>query len=293
MTITGHTAIAGVIGHPVTHSLSPVIHNAGFASLGVDWVYIALDLAPSRAQGGLEGMRAFGIKGLSVTMPHKTEMARLVDDITPEARRLASVNTLKLGDDGRITGYSTDGDGLVSSLQAAGVDVAGRSVVLFGAGGAGRAVLDALIRHGCEHVDIVNRTRDSAVVAAELAPAHCRAVAGEDRDAIIAAMDRGDLVINATSVGMGRSVDDPTASPVEASWLKADQVVVDLVYHPRRTALLRLAEQAGCTTVDGLGMLIHQAALQQQIWTGEFPDVTAMTGAANAALDLAASQAQQ
>lgn len=293
MTITGRTAVAGVIGHPVAHSLSPVIHNAGFASLGIDWVYIALDLAPNRAQAGLDGMRAFGVKGLSVTMPHKTEMARLVDHITPEARRLESVNTLKLGDDGRITGYSTDGDGLVSSLQAAGIDVAGRSVVLLGAGGAGRAVLDALVRHGCSHVDIINRTMDSAVAAAALAPARCRAVAGDDRHAVAAAFDRGDVVVNATSVGMGRSADDPAASPVEASWLKPEQVVVDLVYHPRRTALLRVAERAGCTTVDGLGMLIHQAALQQQIWTGEFPDVGAMTRAANAALDLAASQALQ
>jgi len=293
MTITGRTSVAGVIGHPVLHSLSPVIHNAGFSSLGVDWVYIALDLAPNRAQVGLEGMKALGIRGLSVTMPHKTEMARLVDDISPEAERLMSVNTLKLSDDGRVTGYSTDGDGLVSSLRAAGVALEGRSVVLFGAGGAGRSVLDALIRHGCSHIDVVNRTRDAAVAAASLDPSRCDAVAGDDRRAIVAAMERGDLVINATSVGMGQAPNDPLASPVETTWLRPDQVVVDLVYHPRRTALLHLAEEVGCSTVDGLGMLVHQAALQQQIWTGQFPDVAAMTLAANAALDLAASQAQQ
>lgn len=293
MKITGRTAIAGVIGHPVTHSLSPVIHNAGFASLGVDWVYIALDLAPNRAQDGLGGMRALGIRGLSVTMPHKTDMARLVDDISPEARRLQSVNTLALGADGRITGYSTDGDGLVSSLQTAGITLEGRSVVLLGAGGAARSVIDALIRHGCARIDIINRTYDAARSAGDLAPSQCFAVAADDRDGVVAAMGRGDLIINATSVGMGQLADDPAMSPVDPALLTSPHVVVDLVYHPRQTALLRVAAEAGCTTVDGLGMLIHQAALQQRIWTGELPDVAAMTRAANDALDQQASQSLQ
>lgn len=293
MMITGRTAIAGVIGHPVDHSLSPVIHNAGFASLGVDWVYIALDLAPNRAQDGLEGMRALGIRGLSVTMPHKTDMARLVDDISPEARRLQSVNTLALGTDGRITGYSTDGDGLVSSLQTAGVTLGGRGVVVLGAGGAARSVIDALVRHGCGHVDVINRTLEAATAAANLAPTQCSAVAADDRGAVVAAMSRSDLIINATSVGMGQAAHDPAMSPIDPALLTSEQVVVDLVYHPRQTALLRAAAEAGCATVDGLGMLIHQAALQQRIWTGELPDVSAMTRAANDALDQQASQSLQ
>lgn len=282
MNITGRTAVAGVVGHPVRHSLSPVIHNAGFASLGMDWVYGAFDLAPGAASEGLAAMRALGIRGLSVTMPHKTEMARLADEISPAAARLESVNTLTLQDSGRIRGDSTDGDGLVSSLRAADIDVAGRRVVLLGAGGAARSVLDALLRHGVSRVDIANRTVAAAERAAALDPLRC-AVVG-DGSAVADAVSTGDLIVNATSVGMDRSPEDGTASPIEPDWLKTHHVVVDLVYHPLETALLRGAAQRGCRTVDGLGMLIHQAALQQQIWTGHFPDVGAMTAAARAAL---------
>jgi shikimate dehydrogenase len=235
-------------------------------------------------------MRALGIRGLSVTMPHKTEMARLVDDISPDAERLNSVNTLLLNPDGRIAGYSTDGDGLISSLRSAGITVQGRSVVMFGAGGAARSVADALVRHGCAHLDIVNRTLDAAQAACRLVPQYSSAVAASDTEAVADVMSRGDLIINATSIGMGRPSDDSTASPVDHSLLRPQQVVVDLVYHPRQTAFLTLAARAGCTTVDGLGMLIHQAALQQQIWTGQFPDVEAMTRAAHEALET--SQAQ-
>lgn len=293
MNITARTSVAGVIGHPVTHSLSPVIHNAGFASLGVDWVYIALDLAPNRAQECLVGMRALGIRGLSVTMPHKTDMAHLVDEISPQARRLMSVNTLSLGIDGRITGESTDGDGLVSSLQAVGISPAERSVVMFGAGGAARSVADALLRHGCAHLDIVNRTLASALVICDYAPDRCAAQSTNDQAAVAAAMQRGDLIINATSIGMGRPATDSTAIPFDPALLRPNQVVVDLVYHPLETALLHCAAAVGCTTVDGLGMLIHQAALQQQLWTGQFPDVQAMARAARAALDGSTSQAPQ
>lgn len=282
MKITGRTSVAGVVGHPVRHSLSPVIHNAGFASLGADWVYGAFDLAAGAAASGVAAMRTLGIRGLSVTMPHKTEMARLVDEISPAAARLSSVNTLTLDDDGRVRGDSTDGDGLVSSLRAAGVHVDGRRVVLFGAGGAARSVLDALLRHGAAHVDIVNRTPAAAERAAELDPRRC-AVVGELMSAA-EAVAAGDLIVNATSVGMDRSPDDPEASPIEEDWLNSRHVVVDLVYHPLETALLRRASRRGCVTVDGLGMLIHQAALQQQIWTGLLPDVGAMTAAAVAAL---------
>jgi len=281
MTITGRTTVSGVVGHPVGHSLSPVIHNAGFASLGVDWVYGAFDLAPDAASDGLAAMRALGIRGLSVTMPHKTEMARLVDEVSPAAARLESVNTLTLEDSGRIRGDSTDGDGLVSSLRVVDIDVAGRHVVLLGAGGAARSVLDAFLRHGAARVDIVNRTATAAERAVALDPQRCSVV---DSTSVAEAVLASELVVNATSVGMNRSPDDPTASPIEGDWLRAHHVVVDLVYHPLETALLRVAAQRGCRTVDGLGMLIHQAALQQQIWTGHFPDVGVMTAAAKAAL---------
>lgn len=284
MRITGGTAVAGVIGHPVTHSLSPVIHNAGFASLGVDWVYVALDVEPGRAPQALEAMRTLGIRGLSVTMPHKTDMAALVDAASPTAARLASVNTLTLEADGTIRGDSTDGDGLVSSLRTRGIDVDGLRVVMLGAGGAARSVVDALVRQGARRVSVVNRTLAAAEVAAELDPERCEALAADDVDAVAGIVAGADMVINATSVGMNRPAEDPSALPLDVAFLTSRSVVVDLVYHPIETALLRRASQRGCATVDGLGMLIHQAALQQEIWTGHFPDVAAMTAAAVAAL---------
>lgn len=284
MQISGRTAVAGVIGHPVSHSLSPVIHNAGFASLGLDWAYVAFDVAPDRAGDALEAMRTFGIRGLSVTMPHKTDMARLADVVSPSSARLASVNTLTLEPEGRIRGDSTDGDGLLSSLQTVGIDVAGRRIVILGAGGAARSVVDALLRREAGRVVIVNRTWSSARIAADLDAERCDAVVADDRGAVADVVSGADLVINATSVGMNKPADDPSGSPIDVDLLTPQQVVVDLVYHPIETGLLRAAAERGCTTVNGLGMLIHQAALQQEIWTGHFPDVGAMTVAATAAL---------
>lgn len=284
MKISGRTAVAGVIGHPVSHSLSPVIHNAGFASLGVDWAYVAFDVLPDGALQALEAMRSLGIRGLSVTMPHKSDMARLADVVSAPSARLASVNTLTLEPDGRIRGDSTDGDGLVSSLRANGIEIAGRRIVMLGAGGAARSVVDALVRHDAERIVIVNRTFPAARTAADLDPGRCDAVAADDRGAVGDVVADADLVINATSVGMNDSSEDPSRSPIDVDLLEPRHVVVDLVYHPLETALLRAAAGRGCTTANGLGMLIHQAALQQKIWTGHFPDVVAMTTAATAAL---------
>lgn len=270
--ISGATRVAAVIGSPVQHSLSPVLHNAAFAQLGVDWVYVAFPVHTGEAQHALDAMRTFGLGGLSVTMPHKEAIAAAVDSLDPAAAALRSVNTVVPQADGTLRGHSTDGDGFVASLAAARIDVAGRHVALLGAGGAARAIADALARHGVAQVSVVNRTRSSAEVTAELA-GDVGAVA--EPQAIRAA----DIVVNATSVGMGGD-----ELPCDPSWLRAGQVVADIVYHPRDTALLRAARVAGATTVDGLGMLLHQAALQQQLWHGHLPDVAVMAAAAERAL---------
>ncbi len=266
--ITGATRIAAVIGSPVRHSLSPALHNAAFQQLGIDWAYAAFEVAPGDAPAALAAMRVFGLGGLSVTMPHKEAVAGAVDALDPAAAALRSVNTVVPERDGSLKGYSTDGAGFVASLAAAGVVVAGRSVCVLGAGAAARAVIDALARAGAARVTVVNRTPAAAEQAASLAGA--AGVVGVAADVAAA-----DIVVNATSVGMGSQ-----ELPCDASWLSAGQVVADLVYHPRRTALLQTARAAGATTVDGLGMLVHQAALQQQLWHGSLPDVTAMAAAA-------------
>jgi shikimate dehydrogenase len=281
-TPTAATQVAAVIGAPVRHSLSPVIHNAAFAAAGLDWVFVALEVAPGRAADAVAAMRVLGLRGLAVTMPHKHAVSVAVDEVDQAAAALRSVNTVVLRDDGSTFGASTDGAGFVASLEAAGHTVAGCTFAVLGAGGAARAVVDALGRAGAADVAVVNRTADRAYEAAALAAAGRVADASAVRDA--------DVVVNATSVGMngtdasGADLDGGDTMPCDPASLRAGQVVVDLVYHPLETQLLRAARRAGAATVDGLGMLVHQAALQQRWWTGHVADPAVMRDAALAEL---------
>jgi len=266
--ITGATTVAAVIGSPVRHSLSPALHNAAFEAAGVPWVYVAFDVAHGDASHALDAMRALGIGGMSVTMPHKEMVAANVDELDPAAAALRSVNTVVRTPQGALKGYSTDGAGFVASLAEAGVEVVGRSVVVLGAGAAARAVIDALARAGATTVTVVNRSVDRAQEAAALAGSAGRVGVVDDVTA-------ADVVVNATSVGMAS--DD---LPLDAAMLRSGQVVADLVYHPLETALLAAARAGGAIAVDGLGMLVHQAALQQELWLGVKPDTAVMRAAA-------------
>jgi shikimate dehydrogenase len=276
--ITGATSIAAVIGSPVRHSLSPAIHNAGFASLGVDWAYVAFEVAPGGGRDALQAMRSLGLGGLSVTMPHKETVAESVDQLAPAAAALHSVNTVVRLGDGRLEGHSTDGAGFVASLAAAGVEIAGRSVAVVGAGAAARSIVDALARHGAASIAVLNRTPARALAAAELAGAMGRV--GSEDDIV-----SSDIVVNATSVGMA-TADPATADmatqvvPFDPALLRSGHVVADLVYHPLETALLVAARAVGALAVDGLAMLIHQAVLQQELWVGMRPDADVMRAAA-------------
>ena len=284
--ISARTRVVGVIGHPVRHSLSPVIHNAGFRSTGVDYAYVAFDVAPGAAAAALDALRVLDLAGLSVTMPHKADVARCVERLVESARRLDSVNTVEVESGGGLRGHSTDGDGLVASLSHSDVDVSRRKISVFGSGGAGRSVVHSLAAHGAAEIHVINRTVSSAQRAAELADGRAVAHSSADGRVVRDAVATSDIVINATSIGMGARVDGELESsdlPFDPALLTSKQTVVDLVYHPIETPLLRAARDRGCRVVDGLGMLVHQAALQQVIWTGERPDVEEMTRAARQA----------
>jgi shikimate dehydrogenase len=267
--------IAAVIGSPVAHSLSPAIHQAAFDAADVSWTYTAFDITDAAA--ALSAMRLLGLAGLSVTMPLKEDVALAVDRLDPAARVLHSVNTVSWDGD-ELVGSSTDGAGFVASLAAAGVTVDGAQISVIGAGGAARSVIDALGRAGAADITVLNRTRDRAEHAASLSKA---ASVG-----IVSDITRADIVINATSVGMGVSVDDATDADMacDPALLRSGQVVADLVYYPLETAWMRAAADVGAITVDGLGMLVHQAALQQLQWLGTMPGTTAMRIAAEAEL---------
>jgi shikimate dehydrogenase len=275
--------VAALIGSPVEHSLSPVIHQAAFDAAGVAWTYAAFDVTAGSAADAIRAMRVLGLRGLSVTMPHKHDVAAAVDRLDPAAEALASVNTVSWDGD-ELVGSSTDGWGFVNSLTEVGIDVAGTRVAVIGAGGAARSVIDALGRAGAGSISVVNRTAERAVAASSLALV---ATVGSDGD-----IAGADIVVNASSVGMGVDPADATPSdlPCDPALLHPGQVVVDLVYHPVQTAWLSRAADVGARTIDGLGMLIHQAALQQVAWLGTMPDVAVMRGAAlNAIADQAAS----
>jgi shikimate dehydrogenase len=272
--IVGSTRVAALIGHPVAHSLSPALHNAAFRAAGADWVYVAFDVVPGDADRALDAMRTLGLGGLSVTTPHKEHVAEAVDLCSPAARALSSVNTVVSLSDGRLEGHSTDGDGFVASLREAGSDPAGCRVLVLGAGAAARSVIDALGRAHVTEVVVVNRSDARARHAAELAGGVGRV--GDLNDVVSA-----DIIVNATSVGMGT---DAHESPVPAHLLRSSHVVADLVYHPLETPFLVMARAAGARTVDGLGMLVHQAALQQQLWLGVAADPAVMRAAALAEL---------
>jgi shikimate dehydrogenase len=277
----GRPRVAGVIGHPIGHSLSPAIHNAAFRACGLDWTYAAFDVPAGSGGDAVRAVRALGLVGLSVTMPLKEEAAAAVDRLVGAADVLGAVNTVTLDEAGVLVGESVDGGGFLDSLADHGVDVAGRRAVVFGAGGAARAVVLAMAGAGAGSIVVVNRSPDRGVAAAALGGSSASAVASGDltEDVVGAA----DLVVNATPQGMaGTGLAGVTV--VDPAWLGPRHTVVDLVYRPLETPLLRAASERGARPVDGLGMLVHQAARQFRRWTGLDPPVEIMFEAARGPL---------
>ena len=268
----GATRLAAIIGDPVRHSLSPVVQNAAFRALDLDWAYVAFEVPAGRGAAAVAAMRALGIAGLSVTMPHKSDAAGAVDRLTLTAAALQAVNTISWEDDA-LVGSSTDGDGFLDALRIdEGFDPAGRRCVVLGAGGAARAVVHALGDASAADIVVVNRTTARAEAAVAMAGEVARVGSAEDaRDA--------DLVVNATPVGM-----DGHSLAVDARHFRAGQLVVDLVYHPAITPLVKAARDAGAGAANGLGMLVHQAGHQLRTWTGKEPPLAVMAAAARAAL---------
>ncbi len=271
---SGTTRVAGVIGDPVRHSLSPAIHNAAFAEAGLDWVFVAFEVADGDAPAAIAGARALGVDGLSVTMPHKATVIEALDRLSPTAATLGAVNAI-VREGTEFVGHSTDGAGLVDSLAYdEGFAVAGKKCAVLGAGGAARAVILALAEAGAEEVVVINRTPQNAERAAELAGARGRVGGAES-------IVNADLVVNATPLGM---VGHAERSAVDPALFHSEQLVVDLVYAPPITPTIQAARAAGAHAVGGLGMLVHQAAHAFALWTGHDAPLPAMSAAAMAAV---------
>ncbi|WP_417913477.1 shikimate dehydrogenase [Candidatus Electronema sp. TJ] len=257
--INGSTELFGIIGNPVRHSLSPAMHNAAFASLGMNRVYVPMPV--NDVAQAMSGLRSLGFRGASVTVPHKEAVIPFLDELDPVADKIGAVNTLLLRQDseGRtiVRGFNTDWLGANAALAAAQVELRGKRVVVAGAGGAAKAVGFGLIEAGAEVV-ITNRTAESGQELAQWL--NSEFIALDDLPWLTA-----DVFINTTSVGMEPNTEGIIIPPHLLSKFSA---VMDIVYAPLETRLLNKAKTAGCRTVDGLAMLLHQGAEQFRIWTG-------------------------
>ncbi|MCG8424539.1 MAG: shikimate dehydrogenase [Proteobacteria bacterium] len=276
--VNAKTAIAAVIGSPVAHSLSPVLHNAAFAAAGIDAVYVALRVAPSDLAAAVAGFRACGFMGASVTVPHKERIAGLCDALASPADQIGAVNCLvfeRRGDELFTVGHNTDAGGFVDSLaREAGVDPAGCRAVILGAGGAARAVGAGLADAGAAHIDVVART-----------PSRVDWIAARPwAEDTLGELCRGcDLVVDCTSTGLSPDRESEIPAPVPVDLLADDAVVASLVYH-RQTELLARAHRRGLRTLHGAGMLVYQGARAFELWTARPAPVDAMWKAMRTAL---------
>ena len=281
--LSAATRVAAVIGDPVRHSLSPTLHNAAFAALGLDWVYVAFPVPPGRGGAAVAAMRLLDLAGLSVTMPHKAGVVGGLDRLGPTAARLGAVNTISwaTGPDGpELVGDSTDGAGFLDALRGDdGFDPTGRRCLVLGAGGAARAVCLAMAEAGAARVRVVARRAEAAEACAALAgPVGLPVGPALLADSIV----DSDLIVNASPVGMSSGDGLPFA--LDPALLRDDQFVADLIYAPATTPLIAAARARGSTTANGLGPLIHQAARQLAIWTGRPAPLDVMAAAARSAL---------
>jgi shikimate dehydrogenase len=256
--IDGQTLLYGIIGNPVRHSLSPIIHNGAFQRMGLNAVYLAFEV--KNLPEAMEGIRGLGIRGVSVTLPFKTQVIPFLDQIEGVAKKIKAVNTIA-NEEGKLIGHNTDWCGALEALEEK-VALKDKRVILLGAGGAARAIAFGLKERGCR-VFIHNRSSQKAAdLANELGFIHGPMSFRERLDA--------DVLINATSSGM---VPQEGESPLPKAVLPEGMTVMDIVYQPLRTRLLREAEEQGCQTIDGLAMLARQGAAQLQIWTGRRPQI--------------------
>ncbi len=281
--LDARTEICALIGNPVHHSLSPALHNAAFVASGLNLAYVAFRV--ENVADALRGVRALGIRGLSVTIPHKVAVIEHLDELDPLATRIGSVNTI-VNRDGRLVGHTTDGLGALAALRAAGADPRGRDVVILGAGGSARAIAMALaLEAPPQRLTLAARDpRKASALAAEVAR-ESRAIASAGlalADPALASRVRDcALLIHATSVGMAP---DASGCVVPSDWLGPTQIVFDIVYTPRETELIRRASRAGARTVLGLEMFVRQAAAQFELWTGVPAPLGVLRDAAEAGL---------
>lgn len=263
----------GLIGTPVEHSKSPAMYNLCFQEFGLDWAYLAFDVPAERAGEAVAAIRTLHMRGANVTMPCKNAVIPFLDELTPAARAIQAVNTI-VNEDGVLVGHNTDGCGYTQNLRRNGIEVEGKKIVLLGGGGAASAIAIQAALEGAAEIAVFNlrdafwpRVEQGMKAIAQAAPGCAISLRDlEDRAALKAAIDRCDILSNATRVGMAPYEDQSNIT--DGSWYRPDLVVTDVVYAPPETKMLREARAAGCRTCDGLGMLLCQGAEAFRLYSG-------------------------
>jgi shikimate dehydrogenase len=271
------TKLVILLGNPLGHSISPAMHNRVFEKLGLDYCYMPVEVNPENLATVFTGLTRMNVAGFNVTIPHKIRIMEYLDELDPLAETIGAVNTICI-DDGRTKGYNTDGEGFIRSLEEeAKISVREKRFFLLGGGGAIRAIAMTLAFKGAEKIIICNRTMTKAQeLAAEINGKirHCTEAVEQVFDRQAEAIERCDVLVNGTSIGMHPHSDE---LPIDESLLTSRLVVADIVYNPLMTRLLRTAEDRGCTIARGLGMLIYQGAAGFKLWTGIDPLIGEMS----------------
>ncbi len=274
MEISGRTKVCCVIGDPIEHTLSPVMHNAAFKELNLDLVYLAFRVRKEELRDAIAGARSLDVHGLNVTMPHKNAIMKHLDEIDSTARSIGAVNTI-LNAGGNLVGYITDGIGAINALKENGVGLEGKKMLLLGAGGAGKAIAFHAAQEA-EELKILNRTAQKAKELAEvLRKKFDKKISGNSlsSELLKKELEDADILVNATSVGMHPHVDQ---SLVDPSWLRPELCVMDIIYNPLETKLAKDAKSMGAKVVSGVEMLVYQGAASFEIWTNRSAPVKVM-----------------
>ncbi len=274
MKITGKTKLLGLIGTPVEHSKSPEMYNYCFDKFGLDYAYLAFDISIDKTKEAIDALKMVGFRGANVTMPCKQEALKYMDELTPAAKAIGAVNTI-VNDNGKLTGYNTDGMGYTRNLERSGVTVKGKKIVLLGGGGAASAIATQAALEGAAKISIFNLkdafwgSLEKTVERIAEAVPECEFSLNDlaDKELLKEFIDDADILSNATKVGMAPN--DKATLIEDTSWFRKDLVVTDAVYAPPKTRFLKEAEAAGCTVCSGLGMLLCQGAEAFRLYTGE------------------------
>jgi shikimate dehydrogenase len=280
--------LVACFGQPVDENPTGVMQEAAFAALGLNWRYLTVEVAPAALADAMAGVRAFGMRGINLTIPHKVAVIPLLDEITPEAALIGAVNTVRR-EGNRLIGENTDGKGFLRGVrQDAGVEPRGKLAIVLGAGGAARAIVTELALAGCREVVVVNRSRARGeALATELARKTGAAIRFEPWVGVYAVPPEAGLLVNATSIGLFPDVQAVPA--VDLSRAAGELLVCDAVFNPPETGLLALARQQGLATLDGLSMLVYQGVIGFELWTGLKAPEGVMKRALRGAMGLAGS----